>query len=71
MYVSRYQNHAGQSTNIKTANKCTENIAEYKQNINQIEDDIGKGMSSGNLCTVKHSEHSELHTRTKSQNMLP
>ena len=67
MDLSPYKNHAGQTTNIKTANKFTENIAESKQNVNRIEDDIGKALQRASRMLIVLKMTLERHCREQAE----
>jgi hypothetical protein len=55
MLISRCQN-AGQNHDIKIANRCFENVAQFKYlgttvtNQNLIQEEINRRLSSGNAC---------------------
>jgi hypothetical protein len=55
MLLSRHQN-AGQNHDIKTANRCLENVAQFRYfgvtvtNQNLIQEEIKRRLSSGNAC---------------------
>jgi hypothetical protein len=71
MLLSRHQN-AGQNFNIKRANRCLENVAQFKYlativtNQNLIQEEIKRRMNSGNACY--HSVQNLLSSRPLSKN---
>jgi hypothetical protein len=72
MLLSRHQN-AGQSHDIKIANKCFENVAKFRYlgttitNQNLISEEIKRRLNSGNACY--HSVQSLLSSRLLPKNL--
>jgi hypothetical protein len=72
MLLSRHQN-AGQSHDIKTANRSFENVAQFRYlgktvtNQNLIQEEIKRRLNSGNVCY--HSVQECLSSRLLSKNV--
>jgi hypothetical protein len=72
MLPSRHQN-AGQNHDIKIANRCFENVAQFRYlgttvtNQNLIQEEIKKRLNSGNVCY--HSVQNILSSRLLSRNI--
>jgi hypothetical protein len=72
MLLSRHRN-AGQSYDIKIANKCFENVAKFRyvgttiRNQNLIREEIKRRLNSGNACY--HSVQNLLSSRLLSKNI--
>jgi hypothetical protein len=72
MLLSRHQN-VGQNREIKIGNRSFENVSQFKYlgttvtNQNLIEDEIKKGLNSGNACY--HSVQNLLSSRLLSRNL--
>jgi hypothetical protein len=72
MLLSHHQN-AGQNHDIKTANRCFENVAKFKylgitvRNQNLIQDEIKRRKNSGNACY--HSAQNLLPSLLLSRNL--
>jgi hypothetical protein len=72
MLLSRHQN-AGQNHDIKIANRCFENVAQFKYvrttvtDQNLIREEIKRGLNSGNACY--HSAQNLLSSHLLSKNI--
>jgi hypothetical protein len=72
MLLCRHQN-AGQNHDIKTANGCFDNVAQFKYfrttvtNLNLIREEINRRLNSGNTCY--HSVQNLLSSHLLSRNI--
>jgi hypothetical protein len=72
MLLFRHQN-AGQNHDIKIANRCFENVAQFRNlgttvtNQNLIQEEIKRRLNSSNACY--HSVHNLLSSRLLSKNI--